>query len=163
MIKFEKFNWRERKQQNFDKEKIFIEKCGKKINVYDMIQEAREDTEIYPTLEKYGCIDKMMLNHEDVYTDYTELQKMRDLRGIKDYQIQANNMFYNLPPEVRKEFDNDINKFTKGADKYIERLKAEDAKKLAETTQQETVTTKPKVEVTAPTAPTTQMKGNNNG
>lgn len=160
MINFEKFNWRERKQQNFDKEKICIEKYGKKINVYDMIQEAREDTEIYPTLEKYGCIDKMMLNREDVYTDYTELQKMRDLRGIKEYQIKANNMFYNLPLEVRKEFNNDINKFTKEADEYIKKLKAEDAKKLAETKQQETVTTKPKVDVTTQN---TQTKGENNG
>lgn len=128
-MKFEKFKWRERASQNFDKEKIHFVKNGKKINIYDFIQEGREDTEIYPTLEKYGCIDKMMLNREDVYTDYTELQKMRDLRGIKDFENQAKIMFYNLPTEVRKEFDNDINKFTRKADAYIEKLKAEDKAK----------------------------------
>lgn len=127
-MEFDKFKWRQRQQQHFDKETIVVEKCGKKINIYDMIQEAREDTEIYPTLEKYGCIDKMMLNREDVYADFTKLQEMRDLRGIKDFDIQAKNMFYNLPLEVRKEFDNDINKFTRNADTYIAKLKAEDAK-----------------------------------
>ncbi len=128
-MEFENRKFRERKQQEFDKETISFQKMGKKINVYDFIQEGREDTEIYPTLEKYGCIDKMMLNREDVYADYTELQKMRDLRGIKDFENQAKNMFYNLPPEVRKEFDNDINKFTKNADKYIEKLRKEDEEK----------------------------------
>ena len=128
-MEFEKFKWRERAQQSFNKEEIHFVKNGKKINVYDFIQEGREDTEIYPTLEKYGCIDKMMLNREDVYADYTELQKMRDYRGVKDFENQAKQMFYNLPTEVRKEFDNDINKFTRNADKYIEKLKAEDKAK----------------------------------
>lgn len=126
---FENRKWRERKKQNFDAKNIFIEKAGKKINMYDFIQEGREDTEIYPTLEKYGCIDKMIINREDVYADYTELQKLEGLRGIKDYEIKAKNMFYNLPTEIRKEFDNDINKFTRGADDFIKKLKAEDEKK----------------------------------
>lgn len=131
-MKFDNRKWRKRAQQSFDKENIFIEKNGKKINVYDMIQENREDTEIYPTLEKYGCIDKMMLNREDVYADYTKLQEMRDYRGIKDFENQAKNMFYNLPLEVRQEFDNDINKFTRGADEYVAKLKKEDLKKIEE-------------------------------
>lgn len=136
-MEFENRKFRERKAQSFNKEEISFEKNGKKINVYDFIQEGREDTEIYPTLEKYGCIDKMMLNREDVYADYTELQKMRDLRGVKDFENQARNMFYNLPIEVRQEFDNDINKFTRNADKYIEKLRAEDAKKTEELKQAE--------------------------
>lgn len=138
-MEFEKFKWRERASQHFDKNKIVFEKNGKKINVYDFIQEGREDTEIYPTLEKYGCIDKMILNREDVYADYTELQKMQGLRGVKDFEIQAKTMFYNLPLEVRKEFDNDINKFTRGADNYIAKLKEEDAKKAAELKKQEEI------------------------
>lgn len=129
MINFENRNFRERSQQKFDRKKIFFERNGKKINVYDFIQEGREDTEIYPTLEKYGCIDKMMLNKEDVYADYTQLQEMQDLRGIKDFENKAKQMFYNLPLEVRKEFDNDINKFTKGADEFVAKLKKEDEEK----------------------------------
>lgn len=139
IMEFEKFKWRERASQHFDKEKIVFEKKGKKINIYDFIQEGREDTEIYPTLEKYGCIDKMILNREDVYADYTELQKMQDLRGVKDFEIQAKTMFYNLPLEVRKEFDNDINKFTRGADNYIAKLREEDAKKAAELKKQQEI------------------------
>lgn len=140
MMEFENRKWRERARQKFDAKKIFIEKSGKKINVYDMIQEAREDTEIYPTLEKYGCIDKMMLNREDVYADYTELQKLEGLRGIKDYEIKAKNMFYSLPTEVRKEFDNDINKFTRGADDFIKKLKAEEEKIAVQTKIKEKAT-----------------------
>lgn len=128
MLNFKNREFRERSQQNFDKEKITIKIKGKDINVYDMIQESREDTEIYPTLEKYGCIDKIKLNRESVYTDWTELQKMQGLRGIKDQQIAAENMFYNLPKEIRKEFDNNINKFTKEAEEFVNKLKSEDEK-----------------------------------
>ncbi|QCS36102.1 minor capsid protein [Capybara microvirus Cap1_SP_124] len=131
MIDFKNKKFRERKQQSFDKEKIFVEKCGKKINVYDMIQENREDTEIYPTLEKYGCIDKLMLNREELYEDFTEIQKMQDLRGVNDYKIAAENAFYKLPIEIRKEFDNNINKFTSKGAEYINKLKAEDLEKAA--------------------------------
>lgn len=131
-MEFKNKTFRERASQKFDKNKIFFEKCGKKINVYDFIQEGREDTEIYPTLEKYGCIDKMMINKEDVFADYTELQKMQDLRGIKDFEIKAKQMFYNLPLDVRKEFDNDINKFTKGADEFVAKLRQQENEKQAQ-------------------------------
>lgn len=131
-MEFKNRKFRERKQQNFDKEKIVFEKQGKKINVYDFIQEGREDTEIYPTLEKYGCIDKMMLNREDIFANYTEIQGLKDLRGLKELEIKSKQMFYNLPPEIRQEFDNDINKFTKNGEKYLKEkvnaYKAEDAK-----------------------------------
>ena len=45
---------RKRMAQDFNKEEITVTKAGKEINVYNFIQENREDTEIYPTLEKYG-------------------------------------------------------------------------------------------------------------
>lgn len=118
-MEFEHLKWRKRKSQSFDKSQIFLTKAGKKFNVYDKIQEAREDTEIIPTLKKYGCIDRMELDHHAVYGDFTEYN---DLRTLKDQQIKANNMFYNLPLETRQHFNNDINQFIKDGEKYVKNL-----------------------------------------
>lgn len=144
-------NWRERNAQAFDKDNIVLTKAGKTYNVYDHIQENREDTEIYPTLEKYGCIDRMMLDHKGVYDDF---RKYGELREIKEQQMMANNMFYNLPLETRQKFNNDINVFMKDGEKYVKNLvdedirKAEEAKKLYETNKPDITTqpiTKPEV------------------
>lgn len=117
---------RERKCQHFDKEKITLKKAGKEFNVYDKIQENSEDTEIYEVLEKYGCIDKIILNKTDVYADFTNF---KDLRGLKEQQIAANNMFYSLPLEVRQKFNNDKNIFVKDGEKWLkEEIAAEKAK-----------------------------------
>lgn len=128
---FEKFKWRERKSQTFDKSKISIKKAGKTYNVYDKIQEAREDTEIYPTLEKYGCIDKMMLDTKGVYADFTNF---KGLREMKDQQQMADQMFNSLPLETRKAFNNDKNIFMRDGEKWLKnKIAAEEAAKQAET------------------------------
>lgn len=137
---FEKFKWRERKSQTFDKSKISLTKAGKTYNVYDKIQEAREDTEIYPTLEKYGCIDRMMLDTQGVYADFTSF---KGLREMKDQQKTADQMFYNLPLETRKIFNNDKNIFIRDGEKWLkDKIAAEKAAKKDETPKIET----PKVE-----------------
>lgn len=143
-MEFEYKKWRKRKQQSFDKENITLTKAGKKFNVYDKIQEAREDTEIIPTLKKYGCIDRMELDHHAVYGDFREYG---DLRELKDQQIKATNMFYSLPLETRQKFNNNINTFIKDGEKYVKQLVDIDiAKAQAEKQQQE---------ITKPTTPTT--------
>lgn len=136
-MKFKFMTWRERAQQSFDKDNITLTKAGKTFNLYDAIQEAREDTEIYATLEKYGCIDRMILDKEAVYADFGELKTLRDL---KDQQIKAQNMFYNLPLETRNKFNNDMNLFVKEGEKYVKGLIDEElaAKKAQETVKIET-------------------------
>lgn len=134
---FEFMNWRERKAQKFDKSKITLTKAGKTYNVYDKIQEGREDTEIYPTLEKYGCIDRMMLDSQGVYADF---QNFNDLRDLKDQQNLATNMFYNLPLETRKEFNNNINTFVKEGEKWLKnKIEEEKAKAEVEIPTQPTI------------------------
>lgn len=125
-MKFKFSTWRERASQDFDRENIVLTKAGKTFNVYDAIQEAREDTEIYPTLEKYGCIDRMMLDTKGIYEDFT---KYGELRELKEQQNMANNMFYNLPIETREKFNNNINTFMKDGEKYLKNLIDEDMKK----------------------------------
>lgn len=114
--------------QSFDKEKITMKRAFGEVNVYDFIQEGREDTEIYPTLEKYGSIEPMKLkveNAEQMYNDFTQIQELGGYRGILEYQKKAKEMFYQLPSELRKEFNNDINKFTKEGAEYLNKKIAE--------------------------------------
>lgn len=123
---FSKMKQRKRMQQTYDRDNITMKRCGKEINMYDYIQAGREDTEIYDVLEKYGCIDKIKINTEAVYLDVTELQKMQGLRGIADLHRRAEEIFENLPIEVRKEFNNSVNEFTKRGPKWIEEKYAEE-------------------------------------
>lgn len=126
MVTFKPIIKRTRMAQNFDKNKITLTKAGKTYNVYDKIQENREDTEIYPTLEKYGCIDRMMLNTQGVYADF---QEFKGLREIKEQQIKADEMFNNLPLDVRIQFQNDKNLFMRDGEKWVKELiKAEEEK-----------------------------------
>lgn len=137
---------RKRASQSFDKENITLTKAGKTFNVYDKIQEGREDTEIYPTLEKYGCIDRMMLDHQGIYDDFT---KYGELRDIKEQQKLANQMFYDLPLDVRQKFNNDISVFMKDGEKFVKKMVDEDIakakaiefenQKMQETTKQNIV------------------------
>ena len=134
--KFRKRGNRKRMAQSFDKEKITFKRAFGEVNVYDFIQEGREDTEIYPTLEKYGSLEPMKLkveHAEEMYKDFTQIQELGGYRGVLDYQKKAKEMFYNLPSEIRKEFNNDINKFTKEGPEYLNK-KIQEMKKLYEKT-----------------------------
>lgn len=128
MVKFKPIIKRTRMAQSFDKNSITLTKAGKTYNVYDKIQENREDTEIYPTLEKYGCIDRMMLDTQGVYADF---QEFKGLREMKDQQIKADEMFYSLPLDVRIQFQNDKNLFMRDGEKWI-KSKIDEAKKEAD-------------------------------
>lgn len=120
-----------RAQQSFDRKNIFVEKMGKKVNCYDAIQEAREDTEIYSVLERYGCIDKIIVDKPTLYNDVREIQALGNLREIKNMEIKAQNAFYALPIEERKKFNNDYKDFIKNGDKILAQEAAE-AKEAAE-------------------------------
>lgn len=144
---FNYLKWREKKSQAFDKDKIFIEQAGVKKNNYDLIQAAREDTEVIPTLEKYGCIDRMILDVEDIYGEFG---KYKNLREIQEQQIQAEKMWQKLPIETRREFNHDKYNFVKNGEKWLKN-KIEEAKNAqTTTTQQQEVS-----------APDTATKGSN--
>lgn len=128
MVTFKPITKRTRMAQSFDKDSIILTKAGKTFNVYDKIQENREDTEIYPTLEKYGCIDRMMLNTQGVYADF---QEFKGLREMKDQQIKADEMFNSLPLDVRIQFQNDKNLFMRDGEKWI-KSKIDEEKKKAD-------------------------------
>lgn len=123
MVTFKPIIKRTRMAQSFDKNSITLTKAGETYNVYDKIQESREDTEIYPTLEKYGCIDRMILNKKGVYADF---QEFKGLRELKEQQIKADEMFYSLPLDVRTKFQNDKNLFMRDGEKWIKEVIAKE-------------------------------------
>lgn len=111
---------RHRNQQSFDKDNIFIKRGSKMINLYQLIQEGREDTEIETTLKKYGCLEgHIAVDNKKMLADFTEMQ---DFRGVNDMAIKAKEMFYNLPLETRQMFNNDLNTFTKEGKDYVKKL-----------------------------------------
>ncbi len=116
-MEFENRKWRKRMSQSFDKEKITLTMAGKTFNLYDKIQEGREDTEIYPTLEKYGCLPNEFKSDAEVMNylagHVQEFDKKYDLRDVSDQKIMAEKLFYNLPLNIRNKFDNDIKKLRK--------------------------------------------------
>lgn len=102
-----------------------LKRAGQILDVRSWIDEAREDTELYRTLEKYGCIDRMIVDKEQVFGDMTQIMDLRDsLEQIK----QADELWNSLPLDFRKEFLNDKNEFIKNGlevlKKKIEKEKA---------------------------------------
>lgn len=106
--------------QDFDKDEIFVIKAGKKINCYEEIQNNREDTEIYPTLEKYGCLDRMQLTVQDATELYADLTGQSfELRDLINQQKKAEEMWNNLPLDVRREFNHSKQDFLNNGTKWL--------------------------------------------
>lgn len=126
--------FRERKQKAFNPDEITIEKAGKTINVNQWIQEGREDTEIYPMIEKYHGKENIPQKLGAIIGDLTEYQ---DLRSVIEKEKHAQNMWNNLPLEVRQHFGNDKYRFIedgmKWATDYQKSLEPKPENKTAET------------------------------
>ncbi len=120
------------KGQDFNKDEIFVIKAGKKINCYEEIQKNRDDTEIYPTLEKYGCLERMQLTVNDAESLYADLTGQKfELRDILNQQKKANEMWENLPLDVRREFNHSKKEFLTKGKEWLKN-KIETAKKADE-------------------------------
>ena len=134
-----KYMERCRKAQTFDKENIFIIIRGEKINIYKMIQEAREDTEIAEVLKRYGCIEKLGIDNKKTYDSLVEINDLRDIYEAKN---RADQLWETLPIEVRKEFNNNAHEFMKNGEKWLkDKIAKEEALKpqpQPEATQTET-------------------------
>lgn len=105
-VKYKGFTIEKAKGTEFGKP-TFV-KYGKEYDIQEYIEASREDTEIIPTLEKYGCIDRMKLNAEGLYGDFTVYN---DLRTNMEKKIQIENMWNQLDTKVKNEFNNDMNEF----------------------------------------------------
>lgn len=121
------------KPQKFGNPKIKM--AGKILDVRDWIDAGREDTEIYATLEKYGCIDRLMMNTEQVFADMTNIM---DLRNSMEQMKQADALWDSLPLEFKKEFLNNKKDFMeRGLDVLKKKIDAEKEKTPAPETKTE--------------------------
>ena len=109
--------------QTFDRD-YTLTKAGRTYNLYDSIQEAREDTEIEPTLKKYGCIDRMIVNIPDVYAD---LRGMNDLKSTIERQRRGQEIWDNMSREIKEEFNNNIYNFMDHGLEWAEKKQKEQA------------------------------------
>lgn len=125
---------RTRKAQVYDKDNIFVEIKGEKINVYDMIQEAREDTEITEVLKRYGCIERLGIDPKKTYNSLIEIN---DLRDIYEAKARADKLWEQLPIEVRQEFNNNANEFMKNGEKWLKDKIAKETPAQTQTTEKE--------------------------
>lgn len=133
-IKFRKFGDRTSAQQFFDKTKIVITKYGKKINVYDAIQEANKNTDIYEVMHRYGeseqnAIERMKKTAQAQYGDFTNANS---LRNIQDKMIETRNIYNSLPRETKKEFNNNYYEFLQNGEKYFKEKYLEEKKAIEE-------------------------------
>lgn len=117
------------KGQTFGRPKLI--KAGKEFDVFDWIQEGREDTEIYTTLEKYNCIDRMKLDHEALFGDMTE---MKDLRGTIEQAKRGQELWNGLPIDVRSEFNNDIANFIENGMDWLKKKIEQKKEKIEQDT-----------------------------
>lgn len=106
--------------QRFGDPKITI--GGKKRDVRRMIEEASKDTRIYEQIDKYGLNPIQEINIEDTVNDFTELST--DLRGALEIGMAAKQQWKKLPREIRNQFDNDIERFTKEGANWFKEQKA---------------------------------------
>lgn len=123
--KFRKRGDHNRTQQEFDITKQFFIKAGEKINIYDAIQAASEDTDIYKTLEKYGSLKPLELDKKAVYAEF---EKTMDQRDLHEQAIKAQNMWDKLPQKVREQFHNDKLEFMENGQKWLENEIAKETK-----------------------------------
>ena len=133
-------------QQEFDKEKIFVERCGEKINCFDAIQAANVDTNIYEVMKKYHCqVDEateLMQRRggtQGIYADIVEMQEnIKDFGDIKKVFDKANKLFEELPSEIKDKYGNNLEEFFKDQEKIAKQQKATEQAKKSEVSQDET-------------------------
>lgn len=125
-MKFAKFGDRKKTQQHFDKEKIFLTKAGKTYNVYDAIQAANIDTDIHEVLKKYHCTTDEAIEFmkekggmPGIYGEFAELQeKCQTMQDVLELKKHADELFYNLPVEVRDKYGHNLQNFFKDLEKH---------------------------------------------
>lgn len=124
---------RTRVQQHFDRKKIFVEKCGQKINCFDAIQAANVDTNIYEVMNKYHCVVNEALEIlkqkggiKAFYADLTSLQtKIQDIGDVQEAALKAQRLFAELPSEIKSKYGNNLEEFLREQKKNETELKTQ--------------------------------------
>lgn len=136
------------------KENYKITQYGETYPMYYFIQDNRIDTEIIPTLEKYGVAKGMEKlkrydpeNAEKYYGDFRSIKG--DFRNLLDQQIAAEKMWKSLPLDLRAKFGHSQKEFLEKGEKWL-KSEIENYKK-ANTVAQVIETPKTETKATAAT------------
>lgn len=85
-----------------------------KTNIYEKIQASKDETLVYNILDRFNAGDVSALQQrKGQYGDFTQAPK--SLVEAQQALIDAENYFYSLPIEVRKEFNHSVNEFLHSA------------------------------------------------
>lgn len=148
-LKYRERYGKNRNAQSFDKDNIFTEKAGIKFNNYEAIQAAREDTEIYPTLEKYNSIEQasniMNRGTPELEGYGTDIRGITNLRDIFELQNKADKLWLNLPLDVREAFGHSKETMCKDGVNILNNIikkKQEEHEKLVKQEEEKTGVTK---------------------
>lgn len=115
-VKYRNAHERTRAQQYFDTENIHIIKAGKKIIMQEYINANNEDAELIPTLEKYGCIDRIeKQNPADL--KWGEENKNLCLTDALEAMKKAKELWKSLNEKTREFYKNDFETFAKNFEK----------------------------------------------
>lgn len=135
----------EQHTQNFEKDKdnYSISLYGEKVNLYQYIQDNREDTEIIPTIEKYG-VNKAMeklkrYDPEKVSKYYGDFRELSDMRNLMDKSKKAEELWNGLPLELRQKFGNSKHEFFEKGGDWLKSEYQKQIQKMEEQKQTETV------------------------
>ncbi|UPW41604.1 internal scaffolding protein [Peromfec virus RodF8_43] len=94
------------------------------LNTYDEIQSYKDSCSIELALERFSLGDTSALQRvQGAYGDFTTFPKT--FAEVLQVMINAENYFDSLPKEVRRNFDNDLNKFLASMDdtsSFLEKL-----------------------------------------
>lgn len=106
------------------KDNYSLTQRGETYNLYQHIQDAREDTEVIPTLEKYGMakgLEKLKKYDESRIQEYMgDFHELGNMRNLMDKAKKAEEMWWNMPSEVREEFGNSPREFIDKGHKWAE-------------------------------------------
>lgn len=96
-----------------DDGKVKVVETGK-TNIYEKIQVSKDETLVYNILDRFNAGDINALNQrKGSYGDFTNAPKT--LAEAQQTLINAENYFYSLPLEVRKEFNHSVSEFLHSA------------------------------------------------
>lgn len=89
---------------------VLLTKVGEE-NIQEYIDACKDSTDIATIVSYYNQTgdETVLKRYAPTYGDFTKLPK--SLAEFLQLRIDSENFFYGLPVEVRKEFDNDSNKF----------------------------------------------------
>lgn len=102
--------------QKNDIRKTTYTKYGKEVNVYDEIQANRVDTEIVPTLRKYGNLKPLEMDYQGMYGEFQNM----DLRDVYQAKDKAEKLYNELPADIKAQFNDDPREFMEKAPKWLD-------------------------------------------